>query len=77
MIEGRLAQALVERILHFEGFYFNNKTLDMAVVNPNGFQVPLARPPWLPACAAHVCMLQLRACCDPGALSNTSHGLPR
>ncbi len=71
------AQALVERILHFEGFYFNNKTLDMAVVNPNGFQVPLARPPWLPACAAHVCMLQLRACCDPGALSNTSHGLPR
>ncbi|KAK9821117.1 hypothetical protein WJX81_008681 [Elliptochloris bilobata] len=30
--------ALVERILHFEGFYFNNKTLDLSEVNPNGFQ---------------------------------------
>ncbi len=33
------SQALVERILHFEGFYFSNKTLDLAKVNPNGFQV--------------------------------------
>ena len=29
----------MERILHFEGFYFSNMTLDLAQVNPNGFQV--------------------------------------
>ena len=50
----------MERILHFEGFYFSNRTLDMAVVNPNGFQArpgvpllpPFARSPDLPCNAA-------------------------
>ena len=69
----------MERILHFEGFYFNNKTLDMAVVNPNGFQVPLARPPCLHVLC--LCMLRPRACCTLGTrvhhLSDSLHGALR
>ena len=40
-----MAQALVERILHFEGFYFSNTTLDLAVRDPNGFQARRALAP--------------------------------
>lgn len=42
-------QALVERILHFEGFYFSNRTLDLAVRDPNGFQARPGAPLLLPA----------------------------